>query len=169
MAAVIVPTTTTTPAPRRAPLPRPGLRVIPGGRDAARRRRRHPAVYRRRRILAAVGVAVVAFTIALAVVGAASLLDGAAGSGSDAGPVVVAPAAAPASDAGPGPVVTPPAGAPAPGRAAYVVQPGDTVWAIARRLQPEGDVRPLVDRIADRTDGGALVVGQRIPLADLVG
>ena len=26
--------------------------------------------------------------------------------------------------------------------------PGDTYWSIARRLQPTGDVRPLVDRLA---------------------
>src|SRR5262249_26165640 len=30
------------------------------------------------------------------------------------------------------------------GPAAYVVQPGDTLWSIARSLQPDGDVRPLV-------------------------
>ena len=43
-----------------------------------------------------------------------------------------------------------------------VVQPGDTVWAIARRLQPQGDVRPLVDAISQQLHGSALQVGQRI-------
>jgi len=54
----------------------------------------------------------------------------------------------------------------APRRAAsgYVVQPGDTLWSIARRLQPEGDVRPLVDRLVDLNGGTDLAVGQRLPI-----
>lgn len=28
-----------------------------------------------------------------------------------------------------------------------IVEPGDTMWSIARRIQPAGDVRPLVDRL----------------------
>lgn len=31
---------------------------------------------------------------------------------------------------------------------AYVVRPGDTLWKIAKSLQPAGDVRPLVQRLA---------------------
>ena len=46
----------------------------------------------------------------------------------------------------------------------YVVQPGDTLWSIARRLQPTGDVRPLVHRL-ERANGGArLQVGDRLAL-----
>lgn len=46
----------------------------------------------------------------------------------------------------------------------YVVQPGDTLWSIARRLQPTGDVRPLVHRL-ERANGGArLQVGDRLTL-----
>jgi len=33
------------------------------------------------------------------------------------------------------------------GATTVVVRAGDTVWSIARRLQPHGDVRSLVDRI----------------------
>jgi LysM repeat protein len=46
----------------------------------------------------------------------------------------------------------------------YVVQPGDTLWSIARRLQPEGDVRPLVDQLVDLNGGTDLAVGQRLPI-----
>lgn len=43
-----------------------------------------------------------------------------------------------------------------------LVQPGDTVWGIARRLQPEGDVRPLVDRIIALNGGAELRAGQHL-------
>ena len=46
----------------------------------------------------------------------------------------------------------------------HVVQPGETLWTIARALQPRGDVRPLVDRLAKAHGGAALQVGDRIPL-----
>ena len=36
----------------------------------------------------------------------------------------------------------------------YLVQPGDTLWSIARRLQPEGDVRALVHQLM-AANGGA--------------
>ena len=53
-----------------------------------------------------------------------------------------------------------------PGRRAPVavveVGEGDTVWSIARRLQPSGDVRPLVDRLARARGGTVLQVGERI-------
>jgi len=43
----------------------------------------------------------------------------------------------------------------------YVVRPGDTLWAIARRIH-DGDPRALVDEIqaANGADPGALVPGQ---------
>ena len=58
-----------------------------------------------------------------------------------------------------------------PGRAApavYVVQPGDTLWSIARQLRPSGDIRPLVDALADRAGSGPLVAGQALPVDGLV-
>jgi hypothetical protein len=42
---------------------------------------------------------------------------------------------------------------------AYVVRPGDTLWSIAREIQPEGDVRPLVDVLAAARGGTPLVPG----------
>ena len=46
--------------------------------------------------------------------------------------------------------------------ATYVVRPGDTLWAIATRVAPERDPRPLVDAIAAANDvhGATLVPGQ---------
>lgn len=48
----------------------------------------------------------------------------------------------------------------------HVVEPGDTVWSVARRLQPDGDVRGLVDRIVARNGGATVTVGQRLMLDD---
>lgn len=49
-------------------------------------------------------------------------------------------------------------------REVYVVQPGDTLWRIARSLKPEGDVRPLVDQLARQLGGRALQAGTRLTL-----
>jgi len=47
----------------------------------------------------------------------------------------------------------------------YVVQPGDTLWEIARRLSPPGrDLRYIVDRLAADSGGPLLQPGQRIIL-----
>jgi hypothetical protein len=48
-----------------------------------------------------------------------------------------------------------------------VVRPGDTLWSIARSLQPGGDVRDLVDRLAERAGGAQITPGQRIDVAGL--
>ncbi len=48
--------------------------------------------------------------------------------------------------------------------AVYVVQPGDTFWAIARRLQPGEDPRPLVARLVAAHRSAALVAGERLAL-----
>jgi nucleoid-associated protein YgaU len=67
--------------------------------------------------------------------------------------------------AGPVPAVEP-IDAPEPVAAAvHIVQPGDTVWTIARALaEPGDDVRELVDRVVDANGGAALEVGQRLAL-----
>ena len=61
------------------------------------------------------------------------------------------------------PAATPSAAAPA--GAVHVVAPGDTIWSVARRLQPEGDVRPLVDRLVAAHGSALLQPGDRIALA----
>jgi len=62
----------------------------------------------------------------------------------------------------PAPVVTA-ASPPSPARV-HIVQPGDTLWSVARDLQPDGDVRPLVARLRALSGGGPLVPGQRLRL-----
>jgi Tfp pilus assembly protein FimV len=47
-------------------------------------------------------------------------------------------------------------------RSVYVVQPGDTMWAIAHRMAPDGDVRPVVDRLVAQLHGRALTPGTRL-------
>ncbi len=96
-----------------------------------------PSTYRRRRALAAGAV--------VAVSALATIVLGALGGGSLTAPERPLPA-----DAG----------------RTYVVQPGDTFWSIAREVEPEGDVRPVVDRLVAEHGGATLVVGEpiRLPL-----
>jgi|1186.fasta_scaffold625673_2 hypothetical protein len=113
---------------------RPDLRLVGGG--AVGRPHRTAACYRRRRIAAALLAAVVLVGL---IAGSRALL---------------APLAEPA-----------PAGPAATSSAtphAVVVQPGDTIWTIARRAQPDGDVRPLVDRLVAAHGSGPLTPGERI-------
>ena len=49
----------------------------------------------------------------------------------------------------------------------YVVQPGDTLWDIARALAPDGDPRARVHEMAKAAGGAALEPGQRIVLSDV--
>lgn len=51
-----------------------------------------------------------------------------------------------------------------PGTASYVVEPGDTLWSIARSLQPKGDVRSLVRGLGAANGGASLTVGQVLVL-----
>ena len=49
--------------------------------------------------------------------------------------------------------------------ATYVVQPGDTLWSIAERMRPDGDPRPVVDRlVAGHGGGSTLYVGEQLRL-----
>jgi LysM repeat protein len=65
------------------------------------------------------------------------------------------------------PLVVPGRAAPAAaevGTRVYVVQSGDTLWSIARQLQPRGDPRPMVDQLATQVRGGSVQAGQRLVL-----
>jgi LysM domain len=44
----------------------------------------------------------------------------------------------------------------------YRVQPGDTVWSIATRLDPTGDPRPIADQIESEIGGTNLQVGTQV-------
>jgi hypothetical protein len=128
-------------APARRPAPRrPELVVLDGGRSTAARRRR--AVYRRRRLVA-VAVVVVAAVVLVRLVPAV------------AAAVTTAPTSPPAS----GVVVQ---------GDTYVARPGDTLWDVARALPVGGDVRDVVDRLAEVNGSVSVIAGQaiRIP-ADL--
>ena len=46
----------------------------------------------------------------------------------------------------------------------YVVQPGDTLWSIATRIDPTGDPRPLVDRLAAQIGSDTVVPGEHLTL-----
>lgn len=47
----------------------------------------------------------------------------------------------------------------------YVVQPGDTFWSLAQRLEPAADPRSLVDRLVAARGGRELHAGEVIDLA----
>jgi hypothetical protein len=158
MAAILNPSTSPAPWNLESERPlRPQLRLVaplgdgpyvagPRGAD------RHAAA--RRPLVSIAGGLGLALLVSLAVLGVLNLL------GADAaasGPVSTAAA-------------THPAGAGAHTSSApveVVVQPGDTLWSIARRLQPSGDVRQLVDRLASRAGGAAVASGQRLDITGL--
>jgi hypothetical protein len=46
----------------------------------------------------------------------------------------------------------------------WIVRPGDTLWSIAEAIDPNGDVRPLVDRLAGEARGSAIYPGESIAI-----
>ena len=129
------------PSGRALSRPRPPFAVHEGGRSP-----RMVAIYRRRRACACV--------VALILL---------AGLGSVARVALVAVAPTPP---GSGPAVTLAAGT---DTATVTVSTGDSFWSIARQLRPTGDVRPLVDHLADVHGPGSLQPGDRLTVdADLV-
>ena len=119
---------------------RPALRLVQGGRLAEP----SPAVYRRRRVVAL--VLAVAFVV-VAMSGARAVLRPLAGP--DGGrPLSATVGSAPATA----------------GHETLLVQPGETLWDVARELQPTGDVRSLVDELASLNGGASLEAGQTLVL-----
>ena len=100
-----------------------------------------PGTYARRRAAAVLVLAALAFSLVLAI----NVVLGAVGGG---------PLSAPESSTGLAPIAA----------QTYVVQPGDTLWTIARQLQPDGDVRPLVHVLKQRLGRATLQPGDRIAI-----
>ena len=48
------------------------------------------------------------------------------------------------------------------GASVVIVQPGDTLWSLARQVQPDGDIRPLVAQFSRAHGGSSLSAGERI-------
>jgi hypothetical protein len=61
-------------------------------------------------------------------------------------------------------LVTIPGARPMAGGYLYTVEPGDTVWSIATRLDPSGDPRPLVAQIDAHLHGSSIVPGEQIEI-----
>jgi Tfp pilus assembly protein FimV len=101
-----------------------------------------PAVYRRRRVAALVVFATGIAALVLVLHGLLASFGG-------------GPLTASERPGGPG----------APG-AVYVVQPGDTFWAIASRIRPGEDPRPLVAQLVAAHGSPVLVAGERLHLPD---
>jgi LysM domain len=137
---VVAPAGVAVPA-RRRPLdhpPEPAVRPVRTPRRLPDRATR----VRRRRLVAVVGLVL---AVALAVVGVRALVSVAS--------VPSSPEPAPLGDR---PV-------PVTGHT-YVVQPGDTLWSIARTIAPDRDPRPVVDALRKANGGANLEVGDRLTL-----
>jgi LysM repeat protein len=119
-------------------------------------------VYRRRRI----GVMLVLATLVVLGDHAASAVVRAVSPPAAVSATVASADVATAAESTPGVVAATPAMAPVTTRL-VVVQPGDTLWSIARSLQPAGDVRQLVDELAQRAGGSGVQAGQRIDVSGL--
>lgn len=52
----------------------------------------------------------------------------------------------------------------ATGATVVIVQPGETLWRVARALQPTGDVRPLVARLTRSHGGSGVQAGDRLSI-----
>lgn len=72
---------------------------------------------------------------------------------------VVAVAGKAGAALGGAPLGTPPRN---PTIVSYVVQPGDSLWTIARRLAPGEDPRPVVDALVNSRHGAMLQPGETI-------
>jgi LysM domain len=140
------------PSDRRG---RPHLVVLEGGRGQTGLVSSPPchpvrlpaAVVRRRRLVLLGSLAAVLFV-------AASWFDG--------GAEVPGAVAGGAGGAASAPLDRPPG-------AIYVVQPGDTLWSIARRLDPDGDVRATVDRLVAAHGSSSIAAGDTIPIDERSG
>ncbi len=118
----------------------------PAGLDGPAHRPGRASVRVRRRRLA-LGALVAGVLVALALP-----VSALGGRSAPAAPAVATPAAA---------VATPAAAAAA---TVYTVQPGDTLWSIATKIDGGGDPRPLAAALAARLGSTTVVPGERIAI-----
>ena len=138
----LVPELDPTPVGAYRPASRPGTR--PASRPAARRSAQHPsmaytpsvATYQRRRLVVLVAAMLVLGVVIASVIGAT-------GTTAQADQAVAGQSIEPRT---------------------VIAQPGDTLWAIAKRVAPQANISDLVDQLV-RINGDAIVAGQlvRIP------
>ena len=142
----LVPELDPTPVGAYRPASRPGTR--PASRPAARRSAQHPsfattaantpsvATYQRRRLVVLVTAMLILGVVIAGVIGAT-------GTTAQADQAVVGQSIEPRT---------------------VIAQPGDTLWAIAKRVAPQANISDLVDQLV-RLNGDAIVAGQvvRIP------
>jgi len=141
-------------APRR---PVRHLQVVADPSPAAARARRSPM----RVLLAGLGLAVL---VAFAAMGVLPFLGADAAASTPASSAdTTSPAGADAQRAS-APVAAPSVAAPVE----IVVQSGDSLWSVARRLQPRGDLRRLVDRLIERVGATSVTRGQHINVSGLL-
>ncbi len=150
MAAIAYP----RPHPRQVVV-RPRLRVVRAPSKPS------DAVFRRRRIGVGLVAGAIVVMAAVFVAGFTARVDGGRS-------VAVRTEAAPGAVVGDlaaygSAHVDPPPGS------VYVVQPGDTLWSIARELAPTADVRAEVDHLEALNGSAALQAGQRLALAPTPG
>jgi nucleoid-associated protein YgaU len=138
----LVPELDPTPVGAYRPASRPGTR--PASRPAARRSAQHPsmaytpsvATYQRRRLVVLVATMLILGVVIAGVIGAT-------GTTAQADQAVAGQSIEPRT---------------------VIAQPGDTLWAIAKRVAPQANISDLVDELV-RINGDAIVAGQlvRIP------
>ncbi len=138
----LVPELDPTPVGAYRPASRPGTR--PASRPAARRSAQHPsmaytpsvATYQRRRLVVLVATMLILGVVIAGVIGAT-------GTTAQADQAVAGQSIEPRT---------------------VIAQPGDTLWAIAKRVAPHANISDLVDQLV-RINGDAIVAGQvvRIP------
>jgi nucleoid-associated protein YgaU len=135
------------PLPRdrvaRPPARPPEPRGPAGAERVDRSRRRPPTSAARRRATIRRRLTAIAFTAGLVLVIRPLVLPG-------GDPLVVPGRVTPA--------------AAAVGTRTYIVQPGDTLWSIARHVHPDQDPRPLMDQLSAQVPGGSLQAGQHLVL-----
>ena len=150
-------------------LPRPQrhLRVVADAAPSVAIPRRQLA----RTVVAGVGLAVL---IAFAAIGALAFLGADAAASTPALPTdVTSPIVADADNASASVAasvasvtVIAPAASAAP--VEVIVQQGDSLWTVARRLQPRGDLRHLVDRLIERVGATSVTRGQHINVSGIL-